>query len=97
MATAHRCERLQKGFARSSMARQQLARRIFCTRCDRQQNVFGGNIFVLKFFRLVEGRLQNLVRRITQMLLRNAAHLWEPRNLRVDFPFEGFRTHTKAV
>ncbi len=61
MAAAHRGERLQNGFAGRPMLGEQFRGWIFTYRGDGQQNVLGGNIFILELLGLDKRAFQNFI------------------------------------
>ena len=51
---------------------------------DGQQDMLGGNVLVLEFFGFIEGLFEHLIAGFAQVLLRDAAHFRQARNLRFE-------------
>ncbi len=81
MASANRRHGLQDGVVAGAMLREQLARGVAVRRGDRQQDMFGRDVFILEALRFVKGALEDVVRRLAQILLGNAGNLRQALNL----------------
>ena len=69
---------------------------ILANRGDSQQDVLGGNIFVLKLFGFDERALENLVRSCAQLLLRHARDFRQPRKSSLNFPGKSLRANPQT-
>src|SRR5271155_1684114 len=97
VAAANRGHRLQNRLVARARADQRLGRRIFFRRGDGQQNMLGRNVLILQPLHLVERVLQNLVRRRTQILLRDAGNFRQPRDLLLHVTRDRRRRHPQLL
>ena len=83
LRAAHRGQRLEDGIVRCAVASQDFLCRVALELRDRQQQVFGRDIFVFEIIRFLESALQELVRRLGERRLgrtfaRNLGQLLDP-------------------
>ena len=95
MAAADGRHGLQDGVVGGAVPREQLARGVAVGRGDRQQDMFGRDVFVLQALRFVEGALENVVRRLAEILFGNAGNLRQPLDLLFGLAGQRGRRHAQ--
>ncbi len=95
MAAAHRGQRLQDRFARGAILGQKFRGLILANGGDGQQDVLGGNVFVLELLRFDESAFENFVRRRAHLLLHRSRHFRDAPEPSFNFTRESVRTHAE--
>ena len=95
MAAAHRGQRLQNRFARRSILGKKFRGLILANRGDGQQDVLGGNVFILELLRFDESAFEYFVRRRAHLLLHRSRHFRDAPEPVLDFARESVRTHAE--
>src|SRR5579859_334209 len=96
LVSSNTSQGLQNRLVRSSLLLQQLAGRVAIAFGNRQKKMFGGDRFIFETIGLLECLLEDVVERTTHVLLGEALHFGETRDLAFDFVGERLGVDTKA-